>query len=266
MKISVLVPTWNPGPALERALESVWCQTHTDFEVIVMDAASTDGTVAFLKRNSPRIAVWRSEPDAGTTDALNKGLKFATGELVTFLCADDYFADHNVFREVVSAFAKNPKTDWLAASIQVVDSEGLISPHVVKSEPSLMHKRMTVNLPGAFLRTRLLKERQFDSRVEIANDYELFSFLLCERRAELLVLDRVNTVFAAGGRSNSTWTDFRKARDCFFVRRKYFGFWAAWPAYGRDILVSVLRKMGFRPLTWLRLIRRWFSPPPAPNL
>jgi glycosyltransferase involved in cell wall biosynthesis len=256
MKISVLVPVWNSGPVLERALQSVWSQTHRNFEIIVMDGASSDGTVDLIRRLENKITIWRSEKDEGTTDALNKGLKLATGELVTFLCADDYFADENVFADAVAEFEKDPANDLVAASLKMHDASGLIETHVVQSNPELMPKRMSVFMPGAFLRRSLLLDRQFSREVEIANDYELFSYLLQEKRARLKVLDRVNMVFALGGRSASTWSDFKKARETFYIRRRYYGFWAAWPAFARDLLISALRRTGFRPLSWARQLRR----------
>jgi glycosyltransferase len=88
VKVSVITACRNCRDTISEALESVLSQTHHDVELVVIDGGSTDGTVEILRRYEDRLAVLVSEPDNGIYDALNKGIRLATGEVVGFLHAD----------------------------------------------------------------------------------------------------------------------------------------------------------------------------------
>ena len=88
-KISVVIVTYNAAGTLQRCLDSIYAQTYPDIEIIVIDGESNDGTIELLKTNSSRIAYWKSEPDDGIYDAMNKAIKHAAGEWIYFLGADD---------------------------------------------------------------------------------------------------------------------------------------------------------------------------------
>src|ERR1700730_11011275 len=88
-KISIIIVTYNAENTLQRCLDSIYIQAYPEIEIIVIDGNSTDNTVEILKRNSSRIAFWKSEPDEGIYDAMNKAIKHITGKWVYFLGADD---------------------------------------------------------------------------------------------------------------------------------------------------------------------------------
>jgi len=88
-KISIIIVTRNASETLQNCLDSIYRQTHAGIEIIIIDGDSTDDTVEILKKNSPRIAFWKSEPDEGIYDAMNKAVTYATGNWVYFLGADD---------------------------------------------------------------------------------------------------------------------------------------------------------------------------------
>lgn len=90
-RISVITPSLNQAPFLEQAIESVLDQDYPNLEYIVVDGASTDGSVEILERYESRMARWVSEPDGGQTQAINKGFRMASGELVAWLNADDFY-------------------------------------------------------------------------------------------------------------------------------------------------------------------------------
>lgn len=110
MKISIVTPCFNSEATLRETLESVRAQAGVDWEHLVIDGGSTDGTCAILKE-FPQVQ-WISEKDEGHYDAMNKGIARATGDLVVILNADDCFRE-GALAQVVDAFAKHP--DWDAA-------------------------------------------------------------------------------------------------------------------------------------------------------
>lgn len=105
MKISVITAVYNNRATVAAALDSALAQTHEDVELVVIDGGSTDGTLEVLRGYGGRIAVLVSEPDRGIYDALNKGIRLASGEVLGFLHSDDLYADAGVLSRVAQAFA-----------------------------------------------------------------------------------------------------------------------------------------------------------------
>lgn len=100
MTLSIIIPTYNSAATLRKTLDSIICQTFTDWEVLVMDGVSTDDTLKVAQSyNDSRIRIY-SEPDKGIYDAMNKGIKKAQGEWLYFLGSDDWLLNDNVLNEV----------------------------------------------------------------------------------------------------------------------------------------------------------------------
>jgi glycosyltransferase involved in cell wall biosynthesis len=87
--ISIIIVTYNAANTLQKCLDSIYNQRYPELEIIIIDGKSTDGTVDIIKANSNKINYWKSEPDAGIYDAMNKATKHVTGEWVYFMGADD---------------------------------------------------------------------------------------------------------------------------------------------------------------------------------
>ncbi len=119
MKISIITVAFNAAHTIADTLESVAAQTHPDIEHIVVDGASTDGTLDVVKRHGKRVARLVSEPDKGIYDAMNKGLRLATGEAIGFLNADDVYSDMGVL-ERVSAIMETENLDALFGDAEFV--------------------------------------------------------------------------------------------------------------------------------------------------
>jgi len=103
MKISVITVVFNAEQTIGDALKSVAAQSHPDVEHIVIDGASTDNTLAVIKQHAGNIAQFVSEPDTGIYDAMNKGIKLATGDVIGLLNADDVYQDDSVLTQVATA-------------------------------------------------------------------------------------------------------------------------------------------------------------------
>lgn len=101
--LSVITVVYNNARDIERTMRSVLNQTYRQIEYIIIDGASTDGTLDIIKRYETRIAKMVSEPDKGIYDAMNKGLKLATGDYVIFMNSGDEFYDHNTVAKVFAA-------------------------------------------------------------------------------------------------------------------------------------------------------------------
>ena len=106
-KISVITVVYNDKEGLEKTIQSVLSQTYGNVEYIVVDGRSTDGTVDVIKKYEQEIDIWVSEPDEGIYDAMNKGIKMASGEWLNFMNAGDVFYDENVLFKAFSIDIKN---------------------------------------------------------------------------------------------------------------------------------------------------------------
>lgn len=105
MKITIITVCFNGANTIEDTIRSVVSQTHSDVEYILMDGASTDGTLDVVERHRDKFTKVLSEPDRGIYDAMNKGIALATGEVIGFINADDFYASSGVLAKVASTFA-----------------------------------------------------------------------------------------------------------------------------------------------------------------
>ena len=107
MKVSLVTAAYNSVATLEDTMKSVLAQTYADIEYIIIDGASSDGTQELIRKYEPKFEgrmKWISEKDRGIYDAMNKGIRMATGEVVGILNSDDFFTSTDVIARMVSAF------------------------------------------------------------------------------------------------------------------------------------------------------------------
>jgi glycosyltransferase involved in cell wall biosynthesis len=124
-KVSIIIPSYNKGKYIKETLQSIVDQNYSNLEVIVQDGGSTDGSVNVIKSYSEKYDFfkWESKKDKGQVDAINKGLKKATGDLLTYINADDVY-EKNALISVVRVYIKHPKALWFAGRGKVIDKSG----------------------------------------------------------------------------------------------------------------------------------------------
>ena len=130
MKISVITITFNAELFLKETMQSVLKQTYTDIEYIIVDGKSTDGTVEIIKSFEAEMKAksidfrWISEPDKGLYDAMNKGMRMATGDFVWFINAGDQIYDSTIAQKVTDAIAANEHSDVVYGQTLIIDQNG----------------------------------------------------------------------------------------------------------------------------------------------
>lgn len=156
MKLSVIIPVLNNVKYIERTIKSVLTQEYQNIEVIVIDGGSTDGTLEIIKKYNRQISFWSSEKDLGISDALNKGIIRAKGDLIAILNSDDYWKK-NTARIVSLAAVQNPSKCIFYGSIEFVDmltrKRYLKKPNIEK-----MNARMSLFHPSIFVRKEVYKK------------------------------------------------------------------------------------------------------------
>lgn len=209
MKISVITVCYNSQATIERAIQSVVDQQWPEVEHIVIDGASTDGTVKILERFRPHLAALVSEPDKGIYDAMNKGLARATGDVVCFLNADDQYADPGVLTEVAEQMRAH-RLDALVADVgffKAGDSTRMIRRYRSdRFSPQKLAWGWMPAHPGFFLKREVAQRvGLFKTDYRIAGDYEFVVRAFHGHQLRYRHLPRVLVHMQAGGASNNGW-------------------------------------------------------------
>lgn len=207
--ISVVVATFNAINTIESCIESICEQTYPNLELIIIDGASTDGTIDAIKAHASKISYWISEPDEGIYDAWNKALSKARGDWICFLGADDYFWNVDVLRRSVSELITLPPEIKVAyGRINVVDVQGEMIYCAGQPWASVGHRikaLMCIPHPGTLHRASLFGQHgKFDKSFRIAGDYDMLLRELKHGRAHFL-----SGIVIAGVRLGGVSTDGR---------------------------------------------------------
>jgi glycosyltransferase involved in cell wall biosynthesis len=204
LKISLITVVYNAQATIHRCIESVLAQNYTNVEYIVIDGGSTDGTCQIIQRYNPYITIAVSEADNGIYDAMNKGIKLATGDIVGTLNADDFFADNNVLSNVAKTFVQND-TGTVYGNLEYLDPKGKI----IRKWKSGEYKEGLFNwgwMPPhpTFYCKRLLFEKfgAYNLQYGTAADYELMSRFIHLNKVTTSYLDQTMVKMTTGGASN----------------------------------------------------------------
>jgi len=213
MKISIITPVYN-DPRVPRALDSVLSQKYEgDLEIIVIDGGSDQSTLDVLEHYRHRIDILVSEPDQGIYDAMNKGIKLATGEVIGILNADDRYNDDQVLRDV-AAIMRDPQIDACYGDLVYVNNKDKIVRYWKSGvyRPIKFYFGWMPPHPTFFVRKRVYEQYGlFDLNFPIAADYELmfrfiFKYNICVR-----YIPRILVKMSLGGKSNCSFGNIVKA-------------------------------------------------------
>lgn len=179
-KISVVTPSYNQADFLERTMLSVLNQNYPNLEYFVVDGGSTDRSVDVIRKYEKYLAGWVSEKDRGQVDAINKGLRMTTGDIVTFQNSDDLFAP-GAFEAVARASRKQPETDVFFGNIYIIDEHDAIREELRQLPFCLecqLYEGMQVHNQALFWKRPLLDRFGYlDESYSFSFDYEFVTRL-----------------------------------------------------------------------------------------
>lgn len=192
MKLSIITVNLNNREGLRKTIDSVVSQTFKDFEWIVIDGGSTDGSKELIEQYSLHFAYWVSEPDRGIYHAMNKGIRRAKGEYLQFLNSGDWLFEndtlHNVFSE--------PFDEDIVYG-DCIEADG--SRHVFPETLDLLFLyRGTLNHQSTFIRSSLFADGLYSEDYEWVSDWEFFLSQLLDRHASYHKVDAVVAVVQPG--------------------------------------------------------------------
>lgn len=214
MKVSVITATYNSAATVADTLRSVRDQSYPLVEHLIIDGGSKDNTMEIVA-GFPHIKQICSEKDRGIYDAMNKGVKRATGDIVGILNSDDFYASENVLREVVDTFEQSG-CDAVYGDLQYVDKDDVSK--VVRYWRSGPYQQGAFKWgwmpphPSFFVRHTLYDRcGLFNLDMKTAADYELMLRMIHKEGASLQYLPNVLVKMRTGGASNSSLASRLKA-------------------------------------------------------
>ena len=208
MKISIITVSFNSAKTIRQTIESVLSQDYDDLEYIVVDGASKDGTVDILKEYTGKIK-YISEPDKGIYDALNKGIKLATGEVIGTIGGDDFYPNIQVISHIAQAF-QDFKTNAIYGDKQYVNLGD--DDTIVRYWRSGEYQRenwlkgwMPPHLSFYLKKSAFEKYGNYITDFTCSGDYELMLRMLYKNNLSAHYLPEVVMTMRNGGTSTASW-------------------------------------------------------------
>ena len=215
-KISVITINYNNLEGLKKTVESVVNQTWQEFEYIIIDGGSTDGSKAFIESHNNKIDYWVSEPDEGIYNAMNKGILKASGEYLLFLNSGDHFFDKEVLNECVQHIQKY---DLIYFNLQMISAT---STKIASYPENLRFSDMyfgSLPHPATFIKKTLFEKVGFyDENLKIVSDWKFFILALFKYHCTYIKINRTITTFYADGISTNKDNSLERSQvlnDCF---------------------------------------------------
>lgn len=244
MKISLITPSYNSAKTIARTIESVIAQNYPDLEYIIIDGASTDNTAEIVKTYQNKINIkFVSEKDSGIYDAMNKGLRLATGDIIGILNSDDLFDNNQVLQKVADNFS-DVTIEGVYGDVKYFSND--VNKTVRywragKYQEGRLNNGWTIPHPALFVRKKVYEEcGLFNIDFKIAGDYEFIFRLLKIYKIKVKYIQQALVRMYNGGTSGSSlkqrqegWQELKKAWTInnfrvplFFVfRRVLFKLW-----------------------------------------
>lgn len=214
MKISIITVVWNGEATIADTIGSVLAQTWTDWEHIIVDGASTDGTLPIVNELRHDRMKLVSEPDAGIYDAMSKGLRMATGDLIGFLNADDYFSRTDSLELVAEAAASAPDADAISGALVLVDPNE--PEKVIRTVRSRGYQRWMARFgvmlphPSTYVRRPAVQAiGPFHTGYRISGDFDWFVRFFYAHGLTVRTIEDVVVVQRQGGVSTSGFPSMR---------------------------------------------------------
>lgn len=211
MKISLITITYNSEKTLADTIQSVLNQTYPNIEYIIIDGASKDNTVSIIKEYEPYFKgrmKWISEPDKGLYDAMSKGIRMATGNIVGILNSDDFFTVKEVLQNVANAFLQDVKLDAVYGDVHFVHPSNLNK--CVRYYSSKVFKRSLMKLgfmpahPSFYIRRECFdKYGLYKTDYKIAADFEFLLRVIYKEKIKMQYLPIDMVTMRTGGASTS---------------------------------------------------------------
>lgn len=219
MLLSIITINYNDKEGLARTMDSVLSQTYTDFEYIVIDGGSNDGSKAIIEQHQDQLGYWVSEADSGVYNAMNKGIKQAKGDYLLFLNSGDYLITTTAIADFITA-VDTLSYDIIYGNLQVVGATPWVKTYPDElgfnylADESLPH-------PSAFIKRACFEGNLYDETLKIVADWKFFIIGICRLNYSYKHINIVLSVFNLDGISSTQKALITKERT--LVLEQEFG-------------------------------------------
>lgn len=223
LKLSIITINLNNTIGLEKTIESVIGQTFLDFEFIVIDGGSTDGSIDIIKQYDNKITYWVSEPDKGIYNAMNKGIRAAKGEYCLFLNSGDYLLDNNTLENV---FSNNLNEDIIYGDMIEMKNNVEINRKSYPDTLTFKHFYFdTLSHPGTFIKRQLFnKIGYYNETYVFASDWEFFLIAILKMEYSYIHINQYISYFDRTGISSEEKNYERMMNERAHIMEKLFPF------------------------------------------
>ncbi len=200
-KVSIITINYNNLEGLMKTVSSVLDQSWKDFEYIIIDGASTDGSVEYIKKNEDKIDLWISEPDKGVYHAMNKGINKANGEYLFFLNSGDHFFNNSVIEKNLEYLTNE---DIIYSNLQVVENDKIFIKEYPEKLSFSYFVKDTLPHPATFIKKEAFeKTNLYNESFKIAADWKFFIDAICKYNLSYKKVNATFSVFYLGGMSSN---------------------------------------------------------------
>lgn len=197
-KVSIVTVVFNASDEIEVTLKSITSQSFLNKEIIVIDGASTDGTRELIQKYLNKIDCFISEKDNGIYDAMNKGIKHASGDWICFMNAGDKFFNKNTIKEL---FEKKDEDDDILAGDCIADYNSFTK-YIKAKNLNKIKYGMIFSHQAVFVKTNLYKRKYFDLKFKIASDFNFFYWCYLSN-VKFKIINSPVSIISTGGLSDN---------------------------------------------------------------
>jgi len=247
--VSVITITYNSAKHLDETIRSVISQDYSRVEYIIIDGGSTDGTLDIIRRYEGNIQKWISEHDEGISDAMNKGVKMSSGDIVGIIHSDDYYADPTVLRRVAEIFYHSPQVKAVYGIQDYIDplTGKILLTWGRDCAPSEIKKHMYIPHPTLFVRREVYDAvGLFRPDYRVAMDYE-FALRLTKHTRPHFFNYKIAVMRDMGMSGRLHTRSFNEGAKALLEHRYYF---AAFLAVFRNMVKQILIWLGLKRLLY----------------
>jgi len=217
-KLSIITINLNNREGLVKTIKSVLDQSFTDFEFIIIDGGSKDGSIDIIKQYSNRITCWISEPDSGVYNAMNKGINLAHGEYLQFLNSGDWLYTNTVLEKV---FELNRTEDIVYGDAAILEHEN----ELVVKYPSFLHLGYLYDAgichQATFIKRMLFDQMRYNESLKVVADWEFLLIHLFQLKASVIKIDIIIVYYDNQGMSSQDPDGFIRNEELSVLRRLF---------------------------------------------
>ncbi len=218
MKVTIITVCFNSQDTIEDTIKSVISQTYNNYEYVVIDGGSTDDTNKIISRYKKYINTFISEKDVGIYDAINKGIKKSTGEIVSILHSDDTFYDNKTIQKVASYFKSNLSLDCLIGDTIIIKKN---SQKVIRKYKANFFNKWMLYIgfspphPSTFIKKKIYDNYGFyNKNYTIAGDFDFFVRIFLKANINFKIVDENFVLMKYGGKSTvSIKSNFTSSKE-----------------------------------------------------